>query len=500
MEDDFDSYYNEDESNVYDLINRFKSMMKNGNFFYYDLEDFASLISYFSTVRPDYALEALQMARKQHPPSPELDLIEAKYLHKINKNQKAFEMLNSIPNDAIYDPEILEEKAELYSRLKKEKHAIECYKILTQTRFDDETRFEAYLSLADSYNMIGNMNKWEETLVEAHEIWPNSSVPLNELITIFDIDDNHEKIIYYTNKLIDISPFNHYQWTALGSQYYFNQQYDEAQKALEYALLLFEDAPLEKNPEYDEEDNNYVEEYRKPISDDAIYFMALINIEKGEYQKALEGLKSIEPYIEIYSNFPFFMAECYSNLGDYEMAEIYYRKSIRDQSDNPMNYYSYGLMLDSIGRSKEAFKLIENAISLVFEDSSMLSEMHYALAQVAHNALMYNESENAFIKTIELNLTESDVWIDYAELLFDQDKIEEMEEVIHRGIIQNPTSAEIYFRYAAYLFILGQPLDALDIMSVGIELNPSELEGFFDYYPQARNMQAVSDLLSSFNL
>ena len=182
------------------------------------------------------------------------------------------------------------------------------------------------------------------------------------------------------------------------------------------------------------------------------------------------------------------------------MAEIYYRKSIRLQSDNPINYYSYGLMLDSIGRSKEAYKLIENAISMDFEDSTLISEMYYSLAQVAHNALMFTESEDAYKKTIELSLTESDVWIDYAELLFDQDKIEEMEDVIHRGIIHNPTAAEIYFRYAAYLFILGQHLDAIDIMTVGIELNPSELEGFFEYYPQARDIQAVIDLLSSFNL
>lgn len=498
MEDDFDSYYDEDEGGVFDLINRFKSMMNNGNFYYYDLEDFASLISYFSTARPDYARAALQMARKQHPPSPELDLIEAKYLHKINKNQKAFEMLNSIPNESIYDPEILEQKAELYSRLKKEKHAAECYKILTQTRFDEETRFEAYMSLADSYNTMGNMKKWEETLLEAHEIWPNNSAPIDELIAIFDIEGNQEKIIFYLNKLIDNAPFNHYYWTSLGSHYYYNQQFDEAQKALEYALLLFEDAPLEKNPEFF--DDPSVDEFVKPVNDDAIYFMALILIEKGEYQKALDNLKSIEPYIEIYSNFSFYVAECYSNLNDYEMAEIYYRKSIRLQSDNPINYYSYGLMLDSIGRSKEAYKLIENAISIDFEDSTLISEMYYSLAQVAHNALMFTESEDAYKKTIELSLTESDVWIDYAELLFDQDKIEEMEDVIHRGIIHNPTAAEIYFRYAAYLFILGQHLDALDIMTVGIELNPSELEGFFEYYPQARDIQAVIDLLSSFNL
>lgn len=499
MEDEFDSYY-DDDGGVFALVNKFESMMKSGKYYYYDLEDFASIISYFSSDRPDYAYAALQMARKQHPPSAELDLIEAKYLYKTNKHHKSLEILNNISNDSIYDPEILEQKAELYSRLKKEKLAAECYKILTQTRFDEETRFEAYMSLADSYNSMGNMKKWEETLLEAHENWPATPAPIDELIAVFDLTGNQEKVLFYTNKLVDMDPFNHYYWTALGSQYYYNAQLDEAQKALEYAILLFEDAPPERNPEFDENGDRYEDEYRQPVGDDAIYYMGLIYLEKGEYQKALDNFTSIKPYDDGFTNFSFYIAECHANLGDYEMAEIFYRKSIRNKPDNPLNYYSYGLMLDSIGRSKEAYKLIENAISIEYEESTLISEMYYSLAQVAHNALMYSESQDAYNKTIELNQTESDVWIDYAELLFDQDKIEEMEDVIHRGIIHNPTAAEIYFRYAAYLFILGQPLDALDIMSVGIELNPSELEGFFDYYPQAREIQAVIDLLSSFNL
>ena len=135
MEENFDSY--NDDADYAASINRFEQMLNENHQYFFDVEEFEDLISYYMEMNEnEKAKKAIDISLEQHPGSSSLKIKYAEYLASIHKPNKALEILNAIEILEPFNPENQIIKGSIYSQIRQHNKAIDAYnKALKLTRF-----------------------------------------------------------------------------------------------------------------------------------------------------------------------------------------------------------------------------------------------------------------------------------------------------------------------------------------------------------------------------
>jgi crooked neck len=120
------------------------------------------------------------------------------------------------------------------------------------------------------------------------------------------------------------------------------------------------------------------------------------------------------------------------------------------------------------------------------------------LAYVQGQAGHIRKAINSYEKTLQIDASQPDIWLDYGDLLIDNGYMQKARKVIEKAIELHPDNDELHYRQAAYLLIAGEKRKALKVLEKALKKNVSNFSFFLDYDPSFRINDDVINLIEKY--
>lgn len=458
-------FEDEDFIDFPELLNRYEEMIQNETIYFFDVEEFEALSSFlFDTGQTQKALQLIQIGANQHPESVELKVKKTRFLTAINKLREADYELAALEELIPGSFDLLMARAYFYSRKSQHTKAIKLYKeALPLAEFPDEV----WPVLAMEYQFTGNYQLAIKYLRLTLEVNPEDEIAIYNMALCFNLLNKTEAGIDFFKQFVDNNPYNEMGWYQLGMLYGEISDLTEAIKAFDYAILIDEFFTAA-----------YFEKAR--IQELDFDFIGAIRT----YQEDME--QEGESGYNLYR-----IGLCHLKLHQPQKAESFLRQAIHEDPDLDEAFYELALIQDENKRWDEAVYHINKAIELDPENWDYL----YTSAEVHRRAGKLNEAEIIYQDLIKLGYIDPDVFIDYAELLFDLCEFKEGMDLLYQGVALNPEAPEIHYRIAGYLFTLQESDEATIYFKKALDLNPGGKTSFFSLFPKLKEHRALQNIL-----
>jgi tetratricopeptide (TPR) repeat protein len=235
MEDPFDQY---PDPETLLLAQRFEQMIKEGQHFFFDVDEFEELIDYYLFNNETRKAEScIKASLKQHPANTNLLLKKVQYLINTDRNDKALNILNDLEGVDYSDFEIHLAKGNLYSQLDKSEKAIEEYNLAVDQAEDTD---EVLSNIAFEYENLGKYDKAIEYLILAIGHNPLNEAALYELSFCYEISQQTDKAVTFLSAYVDKHPFSKAAWFNLGIAYSNLELFEKAIDAYDYSIAIDE--------------------------------------------------------------------------------------------------------------------------------------------------------------------------------------------------------------------------------------------------------------------
>lgn len=462
--------YEEDESeDLNPLINRFEEMLKQGDVWYFDVQEFEAISDYYyETGRLSKAIEAVEVGSQQHPSSPNFILRKAQFFTASDELDRAEEALSRFEKLEPESVSLYLARAAYFSKRDEHQKSILFFKkALASAEFPEEI----WPLIAMEYQVVGNYDLALKYLKLTLKDNPDDEIAIYNLALCYDLLDKSEEGIRYFLRFVDSNPYNEVAWYHLGILQAKEKLYDDALKSVDFAILIDE------------------------FFTAAYYEKARVLERTYRYKEAAEiyqdSLENDGP-----SGYSYYkIGMCYMNLHKHEKAIAYFTKAIQEDPDLDEAYYELALLKDEDKSGAEAIYYINKALSINPDSSDYL----YVAAEIHRRGGMLNEAELIYEKLITLGHIEPDIFIDYAELLFDLCEFEQGMEILYQGVQLNPESAEINYRLSGYLYTLQESDEANIYFKKALKIDPDRRMFFFQLFPNLKELPSVKSLSEQFS-
>lgn len=446
-------------------LSKFESMLKTNKVYFFDSSEFEEIIHhYIDNGRHSLANKAVKLGLEQHPSSVVLKLLKAELYIYEDECLLAEKLLNELQALEPTNEEVYIQRAAIFSKEDKHVEAIEALKIALKYTNDlaDVTSL-----LAMEYLYLDNFDEARLNFAKCLEVDFEDYSSLYNVIYCFDMDEKHEEAVSYLNTYIDTNPYCEVAWHQLGRQYIVLEEYENALKSFEYAVLIDETfiggylekaKTLEILQRYEEA----IESYLITLElDDATAFVFL---RIGTCYKLLDNSKkAIEFYKKTVNEDPLLdkgwsaLTDIYFELEDYSKALYYIKKVISIDEFTPHYWRRYGEINLKLSFYEETITAFKRCLSL--DDKSL--EIWAALVDVLYFIGDYNESLKTLVQAKNY----------YKE------------------------TAEIEYRFFGLFMELNKTDTALLHLKNGLALNPEFCVIAKEMYPKSFEMDNVKDIL-----
>ncbi len=470
MNEEFESFFSPNqESN--ELIARYENMVAAGEQFFFDVEEFEELIVYYMEERSSQqAFEVLHMAKSQHPSTNDLVLREAELLATTGRFQDALNALAGLEEIEKWNIDLFLTKSSILSQIGRNEQAVEVLEHTIDIAPDDE-KDEICINLAFEYQNLNKPDKAVEALKQALHFNPENEEALYELAYCFEQVGDELAAIETFQEFIDNAPYSHHAWYCLGNVYMQVGALEKALEAYDYSIVIQEDFPS------------------------GHFNKALCLLQLELYEQAIEQFHESLKYELIDSVCLFYIAECHFKLNNLRRAEVYYKKAIQKDERLTDAWIGMAAVLQEEGRTIEALHHVRQALNL--DDKNAENWFLYAEMQV--NLGFFEDAFSAYEKAIELGYTKLAIWLNYSDVLFQEERMDECQEVMERAFDSAPKESELYYRYTAYLLAQNLQDEALGFLALGLEINKERVNQLFHYYPEAFQYDSVIELIEDAN-
>tara|TARA_R110001583_G_scaffold195352_1_gene372115 strand:+ start:1943 stop:3340 length:1398 start_codon:yes stop_codon:yes gene_type:complete len=353
-------------------LSKFESMLKTNNVYFFDSVEFEEIIHYYlDSGKNSLAKKAINLGLKQHPHSILLKLLQAELLIFESKLDAATVLLKELQAIEPTNEEIYVQQANIFSKRDDHKGAIKSLKIaLVYT--DDEADILSMIGM--EYLYLDNFEDARISFAKCLEVDFEDYSSLYNVIYCFDMQNKQEEAIEYINNYINKDPYSEVAWHQLGRQYFIIQNYNEALRAFDYAVLIdeyFVGAYLEKAKTL-EELNKYeeaIENYKITIElDDPTSFVYL---RIGEcYEKLKKNSLALQFYKDAVHEDPLLdkgwlaITQLVFLKGDYNKALFYINKAIEIDDKNSLYWRKYAEINLKLNYFEEVVSAFQNCILL----------------------------------------------------------------------------------------------------------------------------------------
>jgi tetratricopeptide (TPR) repeat protein len=452
------------------VLKRYKQMLTEQRTEFFDVADFEFIADqYIDKSQFSNALQACEIALRQHPNSIIVKIKKAQiYLSQL-KLQKAVHLLKQLEELEPANPDVMMMLGTCHN-LKGEHHrATEYFKKAEQNSFDD--RDELLYNIGISFIQTGAYEDALTYLQKALDENPEHEPVLYDLAFCFEKVGKDDKAIEHYNKYLDIDPFSESAWYNLGIIYNRLEDYAQAIDSYDFALAI-----------------------------DPKYSAAIFN--KANALSAIERFQdSITTYHDYLRVDPdsvdahLYLADCYFQLDDYENAGLYYDKTITMEPNCSDGWFGAGLVMLICDKSAEAVPLLERSLGINTDCAECWNALGKAFAALNN----FKEAKTAYLKALELDDEIPEYWLSYADLLFNNNLFAEAVKILEEAENTEAACAAILYRQAGFQIFLDNFDLAKEKLEAALMEDFSAHVDFLENFPTFLLLDWVTELIAKYS-
>lgn len=449
-------------------LSKFESMLKTNSVYFFDSIEFEEIVHYYlDSGKNLLAKKAINLGLKQHPNAIMLKLLRAELLIFDEEFEKATTLLKELQSLEPDNDEIYVQQASIFSKKDNHLKAINLLKIALDYTDDEADIFSLlgmeYLYLDDFDEALLNFSKCLEADSEDYS-------SLYNVIYCFDMQNKHVEATEYLNNYINKDPYNEIAWHQLGRQYFIVENYEEALRAFDYAVLIDE------------------------------YFVGAY-LEKA---KTLEQLDRFEEAIENYkttielddpTSFVFFrIGECYEKLRKVALAQKYYKKAAQEDPLLDKSWIAIANLYIEEKKYNKALFYVNKALEI--DDQNTYYWRKYAEINLKLN--YFEEAAIAFQQCILLKDSDLVIWVGLSDVLCFLGEFEDALTNLLKAKLFFNDFAEIEYRLASLYFkFKNYPKGTLHLKTA-LSLDFEYHSIIKELFPEVYKLQKVKDIIMQF--
>ena len=452
------------------ILKRYKQMLTEQRTEFFDVADFEFIADqYIDKSQFSNALQACEIALRQHPHSLIVKIKKAQIFLSQLKFQKAAHLLKQLEELEPANPDVMMMLGTCHNLLGEYHRATEYFKKAELNAFEE--RDELLYNIGISFIQTGAYDEALVYLKKALIENPEHEPVLYDLAFCFEKVGNDDKAIEYYNKYLDIDPFSESAWYNLGIIYNRQEDYTAAIDAYDFALAI-----------------------------DTNYSAAIFN--KANALSSIERfLDSISAYHDYLSIDPdsvdahLYLADCYFQLDDYENAGMYYDKTIKMEPDCSDGWFGAGLVMLIGDNPKKAVPLLKKSLKI----NSDCAECWNALGKAHAGLNEFKEAKSAYQKTLGLDNEIPEYWLSYADLMFNNNLFDDALKILEEAEASEAACAAISYRQAGfYIFLDNFELAKAKLESALTEDYPGHID-FLENFPTFLMIGWVTEMIAKYS-
>ena len=405
MEEEFGNFQNHS-------ISKFESMLKTNSFLFFDSNEYEEIIVYYIEIGNIFlAKKAISLALKQYPDSTILSLLHIEVLLLNNEVVKAEQIALKIYEIDPLNPEILIQKAKIYS---KKKNHIKAIELLEEIKENSDLYYDALSLIGKEYLFIDDFENAKNIFIKCLKQDDFDYSILNNILFCFDSIGDSKSTIKYLNSFLETNPYSEIAWHQLGKEYVKDKRYEEALSAFDFAIISddsFVGAYIEmaKILEKLNRINEAIEKYEISIGINQPTTFALYRIGRCHYKLGNNDL-ALSYFIQTIEEDPIHdkawmsIAIIYYNKNDFNESKNNLLKALEIDSDKIKYWELYAKINVKIDNFEEVELAIKEILSLGKLDVNTLTFLTQTLIKIPENESLIKgllKSINLFPKSAE---------------------------------------------------------------------------------------------------
>lgn len=405
MEEEFGNFQNHS-------ISKFESMLKTNSFLFFDSNEYEEIIVYYIEIGNIFlAKKAISLASKQYPDSTILSLLHIEVLLLNNEVVKAEQIALKIYEIDPLNPEILIQKAKIYS---KKKNHIKAIELLEEIKENSDLYYDALSLIGKEYLFIDDFENAKNIFMKCLKQDDFDYSVLNNILYCFDSIGDSKSTIKYLNSFLETNPYSEIAWHQLGKEYVKDKRYEEALSAFDFAIISddsFVGAYIEmaKILEKLNRINEAIEKYEISIGINQPTTFALYRIGRCHYKLGNNDL-ALSYFIQTIEEDPIHdkawmsIAIIYYNKNDFNESKNNLLKALEIDSDKIKYWELYAKINVKIDNFEEVELAIKEILSLGKLDVNTLTFLTQTLIKIPENESLIKgllKSINLFPKSAE---------------------------------------------------------------------------------------------------
>ena len=442
-----------------DLVRRFEEMIKQGEEFFFDLDELEGLMDHYMDRREIRRAKAvLNHAIKLYPGSLTLRLRQAQVLANGGQTVKAVPILRELLSIEPHNDEVHLTLGSVYSHMMEHRLAVKHYKQALLFA-DMESRRDIRVDIALEFENLGDWKAAIRQLQEALKEDAQNDTAIYELAFCFERTLQFRQASNFYKQYVEENPYSFAAWYSLGNALQQCGRYTEAIDAYDFAIAI---------------EDQFGPAYHQKAE-------ALVAMER--YTDALTTYRDTLAFEDASPGTQCYMGECLERLGDLETAEHCYKASLELDPNFPDACIGLGVLADLRGHFAEACTHFEQAISL---DAGQAD--YFLLLATSYKKLGENEhAENTYIKGLLLDNAHEELWLERIDNMQMQDEHESAMPLIDAALEIAPSSIPIMYRRFISQYALKRFAQAFEYLEYLLTHHFDGAENLIPVFPALAN-------------
>ncbi|MFY7671551.1 tetratricopeptide repeat protein [Tenacibaculum sp. MEBiC06402] len=450
-------------------LSKFESMLKTNDVYFFDATEFEDIIQHYLNIgKHALAKKAIQLGLGQHPHSIALKLLKIEVFIFEDDFESAVALINEIEAVEPNNDELFIQKAVILSKYKKHTEAIE---VLKKSLDYVEDPVDVWAMIGMEYLYLDDYDNARLNFAKCIDVDYEDYSSLYNIVYCFEMQEDFEQSIKFLKKYIDKNPYSEVAWHQLGKQYFEVQDYENAIKAFDYAVII---------------DESFIGGYLEKAK----------SLEQlGFFEEAIENylitLELDDPTAYAYVR----IGECYEKLEAPGTAIEYYKKAVYE---DPLLDKAWLLLTDlyyEADNFHKALYYINKALQI--DDTNIMYWRKYANINTKLN--FYEETIKAFQMCIELGDIDIEVYIALADVLIYQGNFKEALEILISAKNIYKEFAELEYRLFGLFMIEDKEEYAYMHLKNALSIDCEGFSVINELFPAISEKENVRQIVSQFS-
>lgn len=449
-------------------LSRFESMLKTNDVYFFDATEFEEIVQHYLNIgKHTLAKKAIQLGLDQHPHSIALKLLKVEVFIFEDNFEEAVKLINEIEAVEPHNDELFFQKAVILSKYKKHQEAID---VLKQSLDYVEDPVDVWAMIGMEYLYLDDFDNARMNFAKCIDVDFEDYSSLYNIVYCYEMQEDFEQSIKFLRKYIDKNPYSEVAWHQLGKQYFELEDYENALKAFDYAVII---------------DETFIGGYLEKAK----------SLEQlGHFEKAIENylitLELDDPTAFAYVR----IGECYEKLEAPGTAIEFYKKAVYE---DPLLDKAWLLLTNLYCEAEnynKALYYINKALQI--DDSNIMYWRKYAEINIKLN--FFDETVKAFQKCIDLGDIDIEVYIALTDVLIYLGEFKNALKVLIKAKNTYKEFAELEYRLFGLFMIEGKEQYAFIHLKNALSIDCEGLSVIEDLFPSVSENEKVQRIISQF--